>query len=155
VSGLFDTPPPSDPEYDALVLLANAGYWDHTDPEACKEWDEARDRWRNAFHARLSAKSENLVVQEDRQPKLLYAYEWLNVRDGNVLVFRHPEWSREDTTTFIEEAARRLRESGAGDVLVVSLPYGCELSIKDEEAMRQCGSPRTPDVESPAAPLAP
>jgi hypothetical protein len=48
---MTDTPPPDDLLYDAWVLLANGAYWDHTDPKRQTEWNDARDRWRDKWHA--------------------------------------------------------------------------------------------------------
>jgi hypothetical protein len=49
-----DIPPPEDDLlYDAWVLLANGAYWDHTDPKDTKAWNDARDRWRDKWHATL------------------------------------------------------------------------------------------------------
>jgi hypothetical protein len=41
--------------FSAWVLLANGAYWDHTDPKRGAEWNAARDRWRDRFHATLDA----------------------------------------------------------------------------------------------------
>lgn len=51
----IDTEQPDDLGYDAWMLLANGAYWDHTDPKGRAEWDAARDRWRDRWHATLEA----------------------------------------------------------------------------------------------------
>jgi hypothetical protein len=53
VEPLFDSPPPDTLDYDAWVLLANGAYWDHTDLKGVAEWNAARDRWRDRWHATL------------------------------------------------------------------------------------------------------
>ena len=36
---------------DAWVLLANGAYWDHTDAIGRRQWDDARDEWRDRWDA--------------------------------------------------------------------------------------------------------
>jgi hypothetical protein len=51
---MSDAAPSDDLDYAAWVLLANGAYWDHTDPKGIADWNAARDRWRDRFHATLS-----------------------------------------------------------------------------------------------------
>jgi hypothetical protein len=50
---LTDEVTAADLGYDAWVLLANGAYWDHTDPIGVAQWNAARDRWRDQWHATL------------------------------------------------------------------------------------------------------
>jgi hypothetical protein len=50
---LTDEVTAADLGYDAWVLLANSAYWDTTDAIGTAQWNAARDRWRDQWHATL------------------------------------------------------------------------------------------------------
>ena len=49
--------------YEAWVLIANGGYWDHTDEQNKAAWDEARTVWRDKWHKTLPDMTGQYTVE--------------------------------------------------------------------------------------------